>query len=391
MALLLLLVCIVRLRKFPKHYALNPLLHLCLFVSIYIGLGSFLLKHTVTIAFNLKINSDSVLNAEFFALLMQILVFLMIVFSRRPNKYKIQLRRQEYFNVFMTVSIVILIILTLMVSLKIPPNILLYSRVDAHELYLRNFGSYGLNTILYLLLVIYALRIYRYNYILFVALLFLSLVPLVHGSRNLTFALLWVNLFISLSKKDQLDYRVFLHPAMLGIIFLSGMWFFLRFPDLNVGLVTILYKFFAEAGNTAVSLAALLDNSLRVNEQNSLMHLTIMLLPFLKVINTNDYFAHIINDKIIQAPYSLSANFLAEFYYYFDFIGFFILPIYLLVLSILLERKYLFLYIWSISSVCVMRVAVRGSMIEAFASAFTYAALIYLLVLLFGVSMRREL
>ena len=129
---------------------------------------------------------------------------------------------------------------------------------------------------------------------------------------------------------------------------------------------------------------------MQVDEQDSLMHLTIMLMPFLKVFYNNEYFAHIINDDIIRAPYSLSANFLSEFYYYYDFIGYLLIPIYLFLLSKLLERKNLFFYIWSISCVCVMRVAVRGSLIEAFSSAFNYAAMIYFFTLLFGARMRRE-
>lgn len=377
-------VCIARLRKKPKNYALDVKLHLCLFVSVYIGLGSFLLNHTITAAFNLPIGSASILTAEVIGLLIQIFTLMVLVLSKTPEHYIVQVRKQKYFNIFITIIILCVIMLSLIISLNIPSNILLLPRVEAHEIYLKNYGSMRLNSILYILLIIYALRIFTYNNLLFFALLVLALVPLVHGSRNLMFALLWINFFLYLSSRDKLTYKVFFHPAMLGILFLSGMWFFLRFPGLEIGVVAIVYKFFAEAGNTAVSLAALIDFPSTSNESDSLGHLLEMLLPFSKPINKNEYFAHVINNEIIQAPYSLSANFLAEFYYYFGFLGFLVLPFYIIILGKLFESKKLFFFIWSISIVCVMRVAIRGSLIEANSSAFSYAAIIYAIIILFG-------
>jgi hypothetical protein len=389
LALCLITLCITRLLKDPRHYALNPIIHFCLFVAIYIGIGSFLLSHTATKAFSLSLDTTSIINAQVIGFLMQITAFGMLVVSRSSRYYCIYLKRQSFFNILITISVLYVLVLTLVISTKIPSNILFLERVVAHEIYLENFGSMKLNTILYVLLVIYALNIYSYNRLLFLALFALALIPLVHGSRNLMFALLWINFFLYLSTKVRFTSKLFLHPSLLSIIFLSGMWFFLSFPGLDLGAEAIFYKFFAEAGNTAVALAWLIDNYTLSSERESLMHLLIMILPFFKAINDNNYFAHIINDEIIQAPYSLAANFLAEFYYYFDFLGFILLPIYTILFFKIISIKNLFFLIWSISCVCVMRVAIRGSLIEAFASAFSYALVIYALILIFGPKMRR--
>lgn len=375
----------------PKSYAFSPVLHLAIFNAIYVGIGGALTKFAANTAFNLRLDLSAIYWTQFQYTLVLIATISALFL---PKKYlvghgSVELRHGIAFNFFMNVFVILVVILVLTLLPQIPNTVLLMDRVSAHESYLKTFEVYRLNTILYLLLTVYILGCYKHQNILFFVLLCLALVPLLYGSRNLFFAVLWVRLFFTVKEKQKLNYRIFFSPVFLFLLFLSGMWFFLKFPGMNLGATTLAYKFFAEAANTTIASIVVLQDNVQPSEIVSIKHLFLGMLPLFKFLKDDYYFAHYINEYFINAPYSLSANYLAEFNYYFGYFGIIFMLTYFIILFYIFRLKHAYFIILSASMVGLMRVAIRGSFVEALSSASVYSVLVYILLMPFGIIIKR--
>ena len=383
-SLFLFFVLVTRLVYNPSQLALSPVYHFFLITGLYVGLGGALLPYATKEAFRISI-IDNDLSQYQFALSI-FLMFLCFLASIAPLKYlsviSYNLKTTPAADIFFTGYSIIIILFSIFLIIQADFSAIISGRVSAHKAYISQFSQYRVNSFFYLTLTFYILGAFKggASRIIVVGLFILASVPLVYGSRNLIFALIYSLLFMSVSKRQSCDIRFLINPYFGVLIFLSAMWFF--YSPVISGFYGTLYKIFAELGNTSIAAFMVLSNDFyQTDFFEKLIHFSKLIVPFSGIFSDDLYFAHVINAEVVSNSYSLSANFIAEYLFYFGpLLGPLVCISSLLVIYFFLIFRHPFVYVVSVALFCLMRVGVRGSMIDIWASAVLYGSLVLVVV-----------
>jgi hypothetical protein len=211
----------------------------------------------------------------------------------------------------------------------------------------------------------------------FVPPLLIALPTLYTGSRNFLFQVFFILIALSVSKQGR-GKQV---GAFVFILFaLAFSWAFITLGDgSEIDAALVFYRLFAELGHTTVAGLYSYQYAINADSYNSLLHYVPIINKVLHMVGVADsetYFAKYINESFIQYHFDMSANFLAEGFFYAGKYG---VIVHLTVLGLVLAlisrfgRAGPFMNILAFLFVAYSRNMVRGSFMDVSASVLVYA------------------
>jgi hypothetical protein len=251
-------------------------------------------------------------------------------------------------------------------------------RLGAYDAYQSAISVVPVETIFAIGFVLAYLRYLETNTLLvFVPLLFIALPTLYTGSRNFLFQVFFVLIALSASRQGRGKQAGIFVSILCALAF---SWAFITLGDgSEIDAALVFYRLFAELGHTTVAGLYSYHYAINADSYNSLLHYVPIINKFLHGIGVADnetYFAKYINEEFIKYHFDMSANFLAEGFFYAGEYGVIIhLAIVAAILALVsyLAQGGIFMNILAFLFVAYSRNMVRGSFVDISGSVLIYA------------------
>jgi hypothetical protein len=224
---------------------------------------------------------------------------------------------------------------------------------------------------------------------------FIALPILYTGSRNFLFQMFFVLIALSLSKPGRGRQVSFFVIVLLSLAF---SWAFLTLGDgSEIDAALVFYRLFAELGHTTVAGLYSFQYAIHADNYNSVLHYAPVVNKFIHLLGAagnEPYFAKYINDAFIQYHFDMSANFLAEGFYYAGPFG---VLVHLTAVGLILfavsrgQNGGLFTNLLAFLFIAYARNMVRGSFMDIASSVAVYAIFGTIFAMLFCRVNRRRL